>query len=456
MELQNIAQSVIFLLFLLMTVIFSFKKLDIGAYSIIIAFVAVVFTLVWEANVNGTPVIEADFLKKTNFFNYQVLLFLIFMEIGIMALREQRIFEWLSLKVIRVTKGRPRLFFYFMSIVTTIISAFMEDVSLAIIIMPLVIRTCRVLEIQPKPFIIGTSFSILLGNLLSPFATGTNIIIASAFGLNILWYVVHFFVFLVFIEAGMLIIIDLTMLKKLDPPTERQRIILLEIMNPNLLISEKPKFIRFLLYFVLIIVGLIFSGVNFPAFLVVMIMSVFLCLVERTKHSLSHYFNDVDWKLMIFLVSIFLMIGCMDINGTILLISNFIKNTTSDNVILSIIIILVVSSLISSFISKSLMAITFSTVLLELFGAEFSTITNPLNIPLIQSLQIMALIIGVALGGNLIPPGATQLLKTLEIAEENYVKGFTFRYFTKFTSVFSVICMVLGLGYLSLLLWVFG
>jgi len=448
MALQFIAQLVILGLFILMTIIFSIKKLDIGAYSIVIAFIAVVFTLLWERLVNGNETIE-----EVTFFghiNYQVILYLIFMEIVIFALQEQRIFQWLSLKIIRITKGNPRSFFYLMSIVSTILSGFMEDVSLAVIILPLVIRTCRVLEIKPKPFILGISFSIILGNLLSPFATGSNIIIADAFDLNIVWFLTFFVGLLFVMETIVLVFIDLTMLKKQDPPSERQKIILLEIMNPDLLISEKSKFYRYLGYFFLIIIGLIFST-KFPAYLVVMIASVFLCLVERTKHSLSDYFDDVDWKLILFLVSIFLMIGCMDINGTIFTISVFIQGITSENLFLSIVVILLVSSIISSFISKSLMAITFSTVLIQLFGVGFT-----LGAPTVdQSLQIMALIIGVALGGNLIPPAATQLLKTIEIAEENYVKGFTFRYFTKYTALFSGVSIVLGLGYISLIMVIF-
>lgn len=449
---QIIAQLVILVLFILMTVIFSIKKLDIGAYSVVITFVAVVFTLLWERNVNP-PVDPQEILAEENFFgfiNYQVIVYLIFMEIVIFALKEQRIFEWLSLKIIRMTKGNPRRFFYLMSIVSTILSGFMEDVSLAIIILPLVIRTCRVLEIEAKPFILGISFSIILGNLLSPFSAGTNIIIAQEFGLSIIWFLMFFVVLLFILEFIVLIFIDLTMVRKQEPPTERQKIILLEIMNPDLLISERGKFIRYLVYFFLIIIGLIFST-NFPAYLVVMIASVFICLVERTKHSLSDYFDNVDWKLILFLVSIFMMIGCMDLNGTILTISTFIQSITSENLLLSIIIILVVSSLISSFISKSLMAITFSTVLLQLFGVDF--IEGVLSLD--QSLQIMALIIGVALGGNLIPPAATHLLKTIEIAEENYVKGFTFRFFTKYTMLFSGVSMVLGLGYISLIMVIF-
>ena len=443
MALQFIAQLVILGLFLLMTIIYSIKKIDIGAYSIVIAFIAVVFTLIWERNINGnTTIVEAEFFGKIN---YQVILYLIFMEIVLFALQEQRIFQWFSLKIIRVTKGNPRSFFYLMSIVSTILSGFMEDVSLAIIILPLVIRTCRVLEINAKPFILGISFSIILGNLLSPFATGTSIIIAQAFGLNIGWFLTYFIGLLVILEIILLVFIDLTMLKKQTPPGERQKTILLEIMNPDLLISEKPKFVRYLVYFVIIVTGLVFS-LYFPAYLVVMIASVFLCLVERTKHSLSDYFDDVDWKLILFLVSIFLMIGCMDINGTIATISNFVQNVSSDNLILTIIIILVVSSLISSFISKSLMGITFSTVLLQIF-VGFTKGTPSVD----QSLQIMALIIGVLLGGNLIPPAATHLLKAIEIAEENYVKGFTFRYFTKYTAIFSGVSMFLGLGYIALI-----
>jgi Na+/H+ antiporter NhaD/arsenite permease-like protein len=443
MDLQFIAQLVILFLFILMTIIFSIKKIDLGAYSIIIAFAACLFTILWENQVNGNPIIEETIFGKIN---YQVILYLIFMEIVIMGLKEQRIFQWLSLKIIRVTKGNPRSFFYLMSIVASILSAFMEDVSLAIIVLPLVIRTCRVLEIHTKPFILGISFSIILGNLLSPFAAGTNIIIADAFDLNIAWFLTFFTGLFLMMETLLLVIIDLTMIKKQPPPAERQKTILLEIMNPSLLISEKPKFIRYLVYFFLIILGLVFSF-YFPAYLVVMIASVFLCLIERTKHSLSDYFDDVDWKLILFLLSIFLMIGCMDINGTIVTISNFVNAITSDNLFLTIVIILLVSSIISSFISKSLMAITFSTVLLQLF-IGFTKGAPTID----QSLQIMALIIGVALGGNLIPPAATHLLKTIEIAEENYVKGFDFRYFTKYTSLFSGVSIILGLGYISFIM----
>ena len=96
------------------------------------------------------------------------------------------------------------------------------------------------------------------------------------------------------------------------------------------------------------------------------------------------------------------------------------------------------------------MGITFSTVLLQLFIGYVKGAPS-----VDQSLQIMALIIGVVLGGNLIPPAATHLLKAIEIAEENYVKNFTFRYFAKYTALFSGVAMVLGFGYISLIMVIF-
>lgn len=109
-------------------------------------------------------------------------------------------------------------------------------------------------------------------------------------------------------------------------------------------------------------------------------------------------------------------------------------------------IILVVVSLISGVVANTPTALIFIPIV-DLLIVEHGFAPIPL---------IFALIIGVNIGGNLIPQGAACDMMTLKIAQKNDVENLNFKILLKYGAIFASIHIALSILYLYFLVLLFG
>lgn len=281
----------------------------------------------------------------------------------------------------------------------------------------------------------GTTVSILIGNLLTPFATPVSIIISSGFNLNMGWYFKYFAILFTILLATSLILIDKFYIKKLSPPSEKDVQILMVIMDPELLIVNKGRFYRLILYLVIMITGI---ALNILPFLVVSFITVFTLVVEKLR------FNDVlrkaNFNLFFLYCGLFILIGCMTINETIEMIQSALGLLIGGNLIIAIVIIVIFGSLLSSFVSKSLTAITFIAIVSNLF---LDTFTDPVD----QVILIIAVNIAVLVGGNFVPQASSFILFTIEMARSEKTPDLTYQTFKKEMRKYSLLSVSITLVY---------
>jgi Na+/H+ antiporter NhaD/arsenite permease-like protein len=216
----------------------------------------------------------------------------------------------------------------------------------------------------------------------------------------------HFGLFFILMLGISTYALDRLMVRKQDPPTERQRMILLEIMDANLLIENRNKFLRFSVYFIVILTCLVLFS---PSFLIIILGILLILIIE--KDSLNQYLTKVDWRFLFFLIGIFLMIGNLYAIGILQPFLDFIIQFLNTQILLSAIIVLIISALLSSFSSRVLTIVLFYTAFQELFTSTFIT-------PYEQTLLIMSLCLGAVIGGHMIPQSSSHILKTLDLINE--------------------------------------
>ncbi len=424
--LEDINRIFIMILILSLIIVYSKEDLDATLFILLFAIIGAIFTgLVFSSEPN-------------DFFEYiplQTLTFLIFMDMFVKILIKDKIFEFFTIKLIHLTHANIRLLFYLLCIASALVSGIMEDVSVALIINPIIFRTAKILKFKAKPFIMGTTVSILIGNLLTPFATPVSIIISSGFNLNMGWYFKYFAILFIILIAISLILIDKYYVKKLPAPSEKDVQILMMIMDPGLLIIKKGRFYRMILY---LIIMLLCIGFNILPFLVVTFITVFIIIVEKLS------FNDVlkkaNWNLLFLYCGLFILIGCMTINKTIEMIQSGLSTLIGGNLVIAIIIIVIFGSLLSSFVSKSLTAITFIAIVSNLFIVTF---TDPLD----QDILIIAVNIAILVGGNMVPQASSFILFTIEMAKSEKAPGLTYQTFKKEMGRYSILSVSVTLLY---------
>jgi len=395
-------------------------------YSIVAATIAVIVTAF------SSPDFVSAFEYIFTLVNVKPLIILLCLSIIIGVVEQQTIFEYFAVRIIRMTKNNVRLLFYLICLLAAFFSGFLEDVSVAMIFIPLIIRTAQMLVIDAVPFITGISFSIIAGNLLTSFASPSNILISELLGVNTTWFFSTFFWLFVIILVITLLLLDLRQvrhIKVLDPARVR---ILIEIFDSKTLIASKRKFIINLAF----LIGTFVAIITIPAPLYIVLIVAVLVICGTQAESLGKYLKKADWNLILFILAIFMISACLAISGLLDGLSALFSAAIGTDVILAVVLIIGVCALLASFFSKTAAIIIFSTIITDL----------PIY-AMYKEILVMALVVGVVLGGNMIPQASSHLLKTLSISREKHIDKVSQRMLTKNSVAFITIAIVAGLMY---------
>ena len=414
---------IVLLLFVAVMIIFSQESMDYVAYALLAAISACVITAI----IFGTTLEEFWLAIEPT-----PLIFILSMQLMVLVAERHKIFQWVAVKTLHIAKGNQRAFFYLICVIGTLSAAIIADVTVAIIFVPLVIRACRILKIKSAPFLFGISITINIGSIITPFSSSENILIASAFNLSAKWFFNNMVVFVVFALILTLVLLDLTMLKKHQPPTEEQKTILLEIMDPALVIINKKQFVLNSIYFSTIILGFVLFSEY--AYIIALVGAILMNLLNRTK--LTDNIAKIDWSILFFFISLFLLIGTMQINGTFDLVSTALEGINTDNTLVMALGVLIITSLLSGFLANSPTALIGITIIQNLYGY------SPPNAILI------AFLLGINLGGNILPQGAACDVMTLNIAKKHNVEGFNYKTLLKTGGTYALFHIGLCIIYL--------
>ena len=412
-------------LFIIIMIIFTNERVDYVAFTILSAVIACVIT--------GT-IFGVGFTEFITYIQFEPIFFIIGMQIVIAIMEEHKIFRWLVLKTLHWTKADHRKFFFLICFMASMTSAIISDITVGIIFVPLVIRACKILKINPAPYLFGLSFTINIGSIYTPFSSSENILISNAFSLDFSYFIFNFSLIVIPTLIYTLFLINYTMLRKKEPPSEEYKIILLDIMDPNIVIANKKKFIVNSILFIGIIVGLFIIP---EAYIVAVVGAVIACLINRKNF--TNVLLKTDLKVIVFFIGIFLLMGTMQINGTFIYISHLIKGIISDNQLIAAITVLLMISVLSGFLAQIPTALVFITLMNDIYG-----------VGQVPNLIIMAILLGINIGSNFLPQGAACDLITLNLAEKNGVTDFNYKSLLKNGSMMTLLHIGVSIIYLTL------
>ncbi|MHA1727593.1 MAG: SLC13 family permease [Promethearchaeota archaeon] len=425
------------ILFIAVMIICSIERMDYVAYALLGATISCIVTVIFFP-INPATNQPTNFADFFNYIDFEVLFFIICMQIVVAIATKHNLFQWMILKALHITKGDHRKFFYLICTISSFSAAIISDITVAIIFVPLVIRACKILNIKAAPYVFGISFTINIGSIYTPFSSSENILISSFFGLDFLWFLRSFSFFVIPVLILTLIVLDFTMLRKIEPPTERQKRILREIMNPDIVIIDHKKFLLNAIYFISVIAGFIFLS-EF-VLIVAIFGAVIICILN--KISFTEMLAEVDWKVITFFIAIFILIGTMQFNGTFDIIGGLTSLIVSeDNILGSAIIVLLLISVLSGFLAQIPTALVFITLLNNIFES------TPGGVP---NLILMALLLGINVGSNFLPQGAACDLIALNLAKKNRVEGFNYKTLLKNGSKITIFHIVNSIIFLVL------
>lgn len=344
--------------------------------------------------VSQTKVLDGV-LNPTYFVQYvdfNVIFLLVSMMIIVSITTRSGVFNYIANNLLKMTKGHPIAILAVLGIFTAITSAFLDNVTTVILIMPITFFIAKELDIDPIPYLLTEIFASNIGGTATLIGDPPNIIIGSAAGFSFMDFVNNLTVVVAIILVVVLALLSLIFKKKLHASEEKMKEVA-NIDNSNT-IKDKALLIRSMTVLGLVILGFVTHDItHIETCVAAMLGASFLLLFEKPTDIL----RDVEWNTIFFFIGLFIIIGGVEASGGIKLMAEWILKVTQGSQEAASMLILWASGVISGFIDNIPYTATMSPMLVEIEKAMGADYTTPLW---------WCLSLGACLGGNMTMIGA--------------------------------------------------
>jgi Na+/H+ antiporter NhaD/arsenite permease-like protein len=337
----------------------------------------------------------------------------IFLLMGMMIivgiLKKTGLFQWLAYKSYALARGNIFILSFILQIVTAVTSAFLDNVTTMLLMIPVTIEIAVTLKINPMTLLIPEVFASNVGGTATQIGDPPNILIGSYAKLTFAQFVVN----LSLVCTVCLILTSLWYLwwyKKgyLEgevKDVERTLAYLREeykITNRKLTVMGLG--VLAFVIFLFIIHGVLHMEPSVAALVGAMVLLAIsrIDIVEMLEH-------EVEWPTLVFFIGLFMVIAGAEETGLIQIIAEWVKDVSRGNLTAAVVIVLWVSAIASAFIDN----IPFTATMLPIIAFLNQTIPGAESGVLWWSLAL-----GACLGGNGTMIGASANVVTVGLAEK--------------------------------------
>lgn len=386
------------------------------------------------------------------YMEWEVLAVVFGMSILVEATSETGLFDWIIIRMLKISKGRVFPLFFLTFILTFVLSTVLANVTAMILISSMILTVSNGLDYDPTPFLLGAVLATSLAGMATLVSSLPAIMVGSKNAGDI-----SFIEFLIVSIPFLIISIPITIyyLKKVFPPEkiplrkssqigiDAQMILSLDEWG---VVEDTRRFYLAAVALGITIFGFMFSSsIGMPIGVIAILGGVLaIVLTQSEEHRLIH---ELSWDTLLFFAGLFILVGTLEATEILQDIANSLKDISGGDILIAGGLIL----LISSFVSGILDNIPVTAALIPIVS-DFNTLPSAAAHP--KYLWFM-LIFGGAFGGGLTPFGSAASILAISILSKEG-RPLNFLYFMKRLVPISLILLALGGIYLSLLAFVLG
>lgn len=369
--------------------------------------------------------------------DFEVIFLLIGMMIIVNIASRSGVFKWLAINLLKLTKGHPKTVLFALAAFTAIASAFLDNVTTVVLMMPITFVIAKEFETDPVPFLITEVLASNIGGTATLIGDPPNIIISTRAGLSFMNFVQELtpIVFLIFmLSIGVLIFLFRKGLKTTPEKMEH-----VANLDNSKTITNKNLMIRSVITLGLVILGFVTHDItHISAYVFAVSGASFLLLFEKPKE----IYRDVEWLTIFFFIGLFIIIGGFEANGGIKFLADQLIVLTHGSLELATMVILWASGILSGIIDNIPYTATMAPLISELINPA-----NPNAMTGATHALWWALSLGACLGGNLTIIGAAANVLVSETSASRGHK-ISFLRFMKYGALITFISLVLSSFYL--------
>ncbi|WP_243633382.1 SLC13 family permease [Paenibacillus xerothermodurans] len=307
--------------------------------------------------------------------------------VGVTA--ETGLFKYVALKAAKMAKGNPKRIMVLLVLITAFASAFLDNVTTVLLMVPVTFSLTRQLRVNPIPFLITQIIASNVGGTATLIGDPPNIMIGSA---------VEELTFMAFINnlAPIAVIIVLAYLplflmmfgKQIKSTPELQRSIM--DMDETGIITDRNLLRKCLIVLGLTILGFFLHQALHLESATVALTGAFILLLITGEHMLEKAFRSVEWITIFFFVGLFVLVSGLVETGVIARLAAQAIEVTGGDLLTTSMLILWMSAIASAFLDNIPFVATMIPMIQEMGNMGVTNLE-----PLWWSLAL-----GACLGGN--------------------------------------------------------
>ena len=254
-------------------------------------------------------------------FNTIALLIGMMIMVGIME--KSGAFQYAAVMSAKLVKANPRGILAVLAVVTAVLSAFLDNVTTVLLIVPVTIEITRKLKLEPYPFLLIEIFASNIGGTATLIGDPPNILIGGAIGLSFTDFLKELSLLVAINLVVLIAIFDFLCGRKMSA-TPAARKVVMEI-NEKDTITDLPLLIKSSIVLGLVILGFILGEhlhiangtiALFGAALLLLLYTVGLPHQERDK-KVEDAFSLVDWTTIFFFTGLFALVYGLEVTGVL-------------------------------------------------------------------------------------------------------------------------------------------
>ncbi len=317
-------------------------------------------------------------------------------------------FQFVAIYAIKISKGKPKNLMFILAVLSVFFSAIVNNILTVMILIPLTITTSRMLDLDPKPYVLTQAVLVNLGGTIFSISSIPNILINTYAEITFKQYFLNVGLFSI-VAATITILFDLFLYDKHLVEPEKRLVETLAEFNPWNVIQNRRVFYSTIVSFGILMLSFLLVPPNIlPPDIIALIIAMVLTIISSfSGMDAAEIMKKFDYELLFYLLGIFVMAGGMELVGIIKFLGASFNKLGTNSPILQILLILWFSAILSSLIDN----IPITQVLIPIVGIITTGLTTNRNH------YFYSLSIGANWGDNLTPLGDNILV--VQLAKKN-------------------------------------
>lgn len=370
--------------------------MDTNQIIAIVIFVVVMLAIMTEklhrslAAIVGAMVVLAlhvmPFDAAMEHIDFNTLGVLLGMMLFVSVVKLSGVFEYLAIKSARIARGDPWKIMLLFVLLTAVLSAFLDNVTTVLLIGPMTLTVCRLLDINPIPFFMTEIMASNIGGTATLIGDPPNIMIGSAAGFTFLDFIMMDAPAVVVILAAILIVFYF-MYGRSMKVNDEERARVMELDERTYIKDARLLKLSVVMTGVVVVGFMGHGALGLESSIIALGVAGITILLSGT--SIEDALSQVEWTTLSFFAGLFVIVGALVETGVIGMLANGLVDMTGGNVFVTMLVLLIGSAVISSFLDNIPFVATMIPILLTMEASGMDV--TPLW---------WAVSLGACLGGN--------------------------------------------------------